>query len=86
MREALQNIRAHASARHVLVRLSSHDGTVVLHIHDDGVGFDTAAGMPVRGHFGLRLIHDTVTEAGGEVGITSTPGAGTCIRMRVPAA
>ena len=85
-REALQNIRDHASAQHVLVRLSSHDGTAGLHIHDDGVGFDTAAGMPVRGHFGLRLIHDTVTEAGGEVSITSAPGAGTCIRMRVPAA
>jgi signal transduction histidine kinase len=85
-REALQNIRDHASPQHVLVRLASHDGTAVLHIHDDGVGFDPAAGMPVRGHFGLRLIHDTVTEAGGEVTITSAPGAGTCIRMRVPAA
>jgi signal transduction histidine kinase len=40
----------------------------------------------VRGHFGLRLIHDTVTEAGGEVSITSAAGTGTCIRMRVPLA
>ena len=51
-----------------------------------GSGFDAAAGLPVRGHFGLRLIHDTVTEAGGQVTITSAPAAGTCIRMRVPPA
>ena len=85
-REAIQNIRDHASPRHVLVELSRDEGAVVLHLHDDGAGFDAAAGLPVRGHFGLRLIHDTVTEAGGQVTITSAPGTGTCIRMRVPAA
>jgi two-component system, NarL family, sensor kinase len=85
-REAIQNIRDHASPRHVLVELSRDEGAVVLHIHDDGVGFDAAAGLPVRGHFGLRLIHDTVTEAGGQVTITSAPGTGTCVRMRVPEA
>ncbi len=85
-REALQNVCAHAQARHVLVRLSRESDAAMLHLHDDGVGFDAAAGLPVRGHFGLRLIHDTVTEAGGEVSITSAPGTGTCIRMRVPLA
>ena len=85
-REALQNVRAHARARHVLVRLSRESDAAMLHLHDDGVGFDAAAGLPVRGHFGLRLIHDTVTEAGGEVSITSAPGTGTCIRIRVPLA
>jgi signal transduction histidine kinase len=85
-REAVQNIREHACPRHVLVELSRADGAVVLHVHDDGVGFDAAAALPVRGHFGLRLIHDTVTEAGGRVTITSAPGSGTCIRMRVPPA
>jgi signal transduction histidine kinase len=85
-REAIQNIREHAFPQHVLLELSRADGAVVLHVHDDGVGFDAAAALPVRGHFGLRLIHDTVTEAGGQVTITSAPGAGTCIRMRVPSA
>ena len=85
-REALQNVRAHAQAQHVLVRLSRDPDAAMLHLHDDGVGFDAAAGLPVRGHFGLRLIHDTVTEAGGEVSITSAAGTGTCIRMRVPLA
>ena len=84
-REAVQNIREHASPQHVLVELSRDEGAVVLHVHDDGVGFDAAAALPVRGHFGLRLIHDTVTEAGGQVTITSAPGSGTCIRIRVPA-
>src|SRR3954452_5937738 len=86
VREAVQNIRDHASPQHVLVELSRGEGAVLLHVHDDGVGFDAAAGMPVRGHFGLRLLHDTVTEAGGQVTITSAPGVGTCIRMRVPPA
>jgi two-component system NarL family sensor kinase len=85
-REALQNIRDHASPQHVLLRLSLDAGTAVMCIYDDGVGFDPAARLPVRGHFGLRLIHDIVTEAGGEVSISSGPGYGTCIRMRVPPA
>jgi two-component system, NarL family, sensor kinase len=85
-REAIQNIRDHASPQHVVVELSRDEGAVTLHIHDDGVGFDAAAGLPVRGHFGLRLIHDTVTEAGGQVTITAAPGTGTCIRMRLPQA
>jgi signal transduction histidine kinase len=85
-REALQNVRAHAQAKHVLIRLSREADAATLHLHDDGVGFDAAADLPVQGHFGLRLIHDTVTEAGGEVSITSAPGTGTCIRMRVPLA
>ena len=57
----------------------------MLHLHDDGVGFDAAAGLPVRGHFGLRLIHDTVTEAGGQVTITSARPRGPASAARPPA-
>ncbi len=37
-----------------------------------------------RGHLGLCLVRDTVAEAGGRVSITSSPGVGTCVEVRLP--
>ena len=82
-REILRNTAEHAHASHVLVRLTQSDGFLHLEVVDDGVGFDTTAEGP-RGHLGLRLIQETVADAGGHMEIESTPGAGTRIRATLP--
>ena len=83
IREALSNIRRHARASHVLVQLENGDpGTVVLTVTDDGAGFDPAA--VEAGHVGLRLLSDLAHSLGGTLTITSSPGAGTTVRMVVP--
>lgn len=43
MQEALNNVRKHARARSVDVRLRQRDGTLLLTIADDGAGFDASA-------------------------------------------
>ena len=79
--EALANVRKHAAARQVRVRLCYAGSTVRLTVEDDGKGFDP--GQP-NGGYGLKGMLDRVRQAGGTVEVTSAPGAGTEIRAEVP--
>jgi signal transduction histidine kinase len=79
--EALSNVRRHAAASAVVLRLSAVGGHVSVHVEDDGVGFDPAT----AGGHGLAGLRSRVAEAGGQVDVVSTPGAGTRVTVRVPA-
>lgn len=83
-REALQNVRRHAGAGAVAVRVLQNDGTVLLEVEDDGCGFDPQ-GPGVTGHFGLRLVADLALAAGGRLDVESREGAGTTLRVELPA-
>ncbi|TFV55606.1 sensor histidine kinase [Geodermatophilus sp. DF01-2] len=78
--EALTNVRRHASASAVVVRLARVAGQVSVHVADDGVGFDVAA---ARGA-GLAGLRGRVEQVGGSVDVSSAPGAGTSVTVRVP--
>ena len=83
--EALTNVRRHADARSVVVRLSvTGEGArrqVSVHVEDDGIGFDPAA---ARGT-GLEGLRGRVAQVGGAVDVASAPGEGTRVTLRVPA-
>jgi signal transduction histidine kinase len=81
-REALANVQKHAGASAAHVRVEAQQGEVVLEVRDNGRGFDPAAGHP--GHFGLDSMRSRAAEIGGWLTITSAPGAGTLVRVRVP--
>jgi signal transduction histidine kinase len=85
--EALHNVVNHADASHVELRIEHvGDGDLLVHVADDGRGFEPAD-VPTRGgHLGLALMRDLVEQAGGELAVASAPGAGTVIRARVPLA
>jgi signal transduction histidine kinase len=80
--EALANVRKHAAARNVAVRLCYASDRVRLEVTDDGAGFDPAR---AGGGFGLRGMRARVTEAGGTLTVGSEPGAGTRVSAMVPA-
>lgn len=82
-RESLHNAQKHAQPQNIEVRLASVGAHVVLTIVDDGRGFDPAA-APANGHVGLRLIRDTVAEAGGTLLVDSSPGRGTRVELSLP--
>jgi len=84
--ECLNNIARHASATNVQVRLERVEGYAVLEINDNGVGFDAPdlLAHPTEGHFGLRVLGDVVADAGGELLLASSPGAGTRWQLRIP--
>jgi two-component system NarL family sensor kinase len=75
--EALANIRKHASAREVILRLESVRRALRLTIADDGAGF-RMRGARRRG-FGLTGIEDRARSIGGRATIRSAPGRGTTV-------
>ena len=79
--EALANVRKHAGARQVAVRLSYADARVRLAIADDGAGFDV---NHVSGGYGLHGMRERVRQVGGTIQVRSAVGAGTKISVDVP--
>ncbi len=77
--EALTNVAKHAHAAVTDVRLDLPDGWAQLTVSDDGVG-----GAAVGGGSGLRGLVDRLDALGGTISVTSSPGAGTTVRARVP--
>jgi signal transduction histidine kinase len=85
--EALANVRKHARATRVTVRLDRRAGHAVLTVADDGVGFDPA-GTPEpcaeRGGYGLAGMRARVREVGGTLTVHSARGEGTDVVAEVP--
>ncbi len=83
IRESLRNVAKHARARSLVVRLRQEAGSLRFEVIDDGVGFDADREGP-QGHLGLRLIQETVADAGGSLIIDSTPGHGARVAGMLP--
>ncbi|TAM91717.1 MAG: sensor histidine kinase [Jatrophihabitans sp.] len=84
--EALSNAARHAGARRVAVSLDYLDDEVLLDVHDDGRGFDTAAGRrpSAAGGHGLSSMTERLRLAGGSLAVESEPGAGCVVSAAVP--
>lgn len=81
--EALTNVRRHARAHRVLVRLEADERGTRVEVGDDGVGFVAPADAAPAG-FGLAGIRGRVSEVGGELDIASSPGGGTRVTVLLP--
>jgi signal transduction histidine kinase len=77
--EALNNVAKHAAASHAIIELELEPEQVVLHIEDDGRGFDSEA-IPRLG-FGVRNMADRAKDVGAEFHLESRPGQGTQIEV-----
>jgi two-component system NarL family sensor kinase len=85
-RELLANVVQHADAKHVTVRLFAADGELALVVEDDGRGFppDHLADRLAEGHVGLASQRVRIEAAGGSMRVSSAPGEGTRVEIRVP--
>ena len=87
--EALANVRAHAGAASVVVRLQARDDDLVLEVADDGCGFD-AGGAPGagdgRGHFGIVGMRERARHVGGDLEVRTGPGEGCAVVCHLPRA
>lgn len=79
--ESLANVRRHAHASTVTLRLARTGDDVVLEVTDDGRGL--AAGTDEG--TGLRGMRARADAAGGTLDVSGAPGRGTRVRLRVPA-
>lgn len=85
--EAVANAVKHAGARNIIVELRYESNILCLSVIDDGCGFipgDSA--FSARGHFGLLDMRERAQSLRSHLQIDSQPGAGTRIRVEVPAA
>ena len=80
--EALHNALRHSGAGEVSVALSRSRGRVVLEVADDGTGFDPELAPP---GLGLSSMRERAAAVGGQLRVSSAPGAGTQVRLAVPA-
>ncbi|MBO4205830.1 sensor histidine kinase [Micromonospora echinofusca] len=78
VQETLANVRKHAHASDVAVRLSFTDTSVTLTVTDDGIGFDSTTGSH---GFGLRGMRARAEQIGATLEISSVPGEGTTVRL-----
>jgi signal transduction histidine kinase/ligand-binding sensor domain-containing protein len=82
--EAIHNVKKHAGAKHLSVQLEYGPNELALEVCDDGQGFATEA-APSPGHYGLTGMRERAAAIGGALEVTSEPGSGTTVRLRVTA-
>jgi signal transduction histidine kinase len=84
--EALTNVRMHAGATRVEVRLEEMRGGLLVTVADDGAGFDPdrVRTSPRPGHVGLTSMSERATMADGWCRVDSLPGHGTTVRFWLP--
>jgi len=85
--EALNNVRKHAEADRVTLRLSAVKGQLLMSVADNGRGFvppEQTAELSAGGRLGLLGMRERVELLGGELEIVSSPGGGTEVRALVP--
>jgi PAS domain S-box-containing protein len=82
--EALHNTVRHARANNVTIKMVCEAGRILkLEVSDDGVGFETGGEFP--GHLGLHSMRERAQRLGGTLTLESSPGAGTAVRVLIPA-
>ena len=83
--EALQNVRKHAAASHVVVATRRDGDGWVLEIRDDGRGFEIGA-VAARGrrNFGLQFMRERAELIGARFDVRSRPDGGTIVRLAIP--
>jgi two-component system, NarL family, sensor histidine kinase DegS len=87
-REALNNIKKHAKASHVVVKLSQDDRSLVLVVDDNGEGFSFAGRFTGDELDRLRLgpisIKERTRTVGGVLTVESNPGHGARLTIEIP--
>ncbi|MFC1828834.1 PAS domain-containing protein [Thermodesulfobacteriota bacterium] len=87
IQEALWNVKKHAEAKHVAVRLVASYPNIILRIEDDGRGFDARTVLVSASNekrMGLRSMEERVRLLDGKIKVQSRPEEGTKILIEVP--
>ena len=87
VRELMMNVVKHADADHARVYLERQDNQLLLHVCDDGRGFDASlAGKQFSpsGGYGLFSIDEYILHLGGSMTVESEPGKGTRVTILLP--
>jgi nitrate/nitrite-specific signal transduction histidine kinase len=85
VQEALSNVRKHARATTVWVKLAKEGDSILLAVEDNGQGFDTHQVKRRKDrHYGLDIMRERAESLKGRLEIYSTPGEGTRLVVKIP--
>ncbi|HEY5910655.1 MAG TPA: ATP-binding protein [Verrucomicrobiae bacterium] len=84
--EALTNIARHSQASQAEVKVRKLDAAISMEIRDNGKGFqqDRVLHEKKKNRLGLLGMRERVEMVNGEFSVTSSPGKGTTILVRIP--
>jgi PAS domain S-box-containing protein len=82
--ECLTNIVRHAQAKSVRIALFQQEESILLIVEDDGIGFHDSGISNSLGSLGLLGMKERAQFCGGDVQISTSPGHGTTVTVRVP--
>jgi len=82
LQEALLNVARHSRARNVEVRLTGRTNELRLAVSDNGIGFDVERAGLANG-VGLINMRERMLLVGGELNLSSKPGAGTLVMAHI---
>lgn len=83
VQEALSNVRKHARATQVWLRVRQAPAWR-FEVLDDGHGYDAAAMASDETHVGLRIMRERAQRIGAQVSVESAPGEGTRMVLALP--
>jgi NarL family two-component system sensor histidine kinase LiaS len=82
--EALFNIAKHANTSEASLVLREEDNTIYLAIEDNGAGIKSLQSARRSGNHGMTIMRERAEAFGGNFNVTSNPGQGTKIEVRIP--
>ena len=82
--ECLTNVIRHAQATSVRIALTQEEEDILLVVEDDGIGFCESSLSNSLGSLGLLGMKERAQFCGGDVHISSSPGNGAKVTIRVP--
>ncbi|SCY90060.1 PAS domain-containing sensor histidine kinase [Desulfoluna spongiiphila] len=88
VQEALSNVRKHADATRVTIRLTASHPCLILKVEDNGRGFPVKERLTEavnEKRMGVRSMEERVSLLKGSMKLTSSVGTGTRLRIEVPA-
>jgi len=83
--EAVHNVKKHAKASRLAVKLTYEPAAVELEVSDDGQGGAAEPSESTRSGFGLTGMRERTLMIRGMLEVNSTAGKGTTVRLRAPA-
>jgi len=83
IREGLRNVVKHARATAAEVRMRVESGRLDVIVADDGEGVDPDT-TAERGHLGLQLLRDTVSDLGGTLRLGANEPRGAVLNVSIP--
>jgi signal transduction histidine kinase len=87
VRESLTNVRKHAQATSVVVRLQCTADSIVVTIQDDGIGLDESRSRRDIGQklqFGIETMRQLAVQVKGELAIANNDAGGVTVEARLP--